>query len=45
MQAILIMLPILVYAAIAGAMAFYVLHVLLPRMRSGKKPGNPNAKP
>jgi hypothetical protein len=36
MQAILIMLPILVYAAIAGVALFYVLFVLLPRLRRRK---------
>ncbi|MBN8735812.1 MAG: hypothetical protein J0H27_06050 [Xanthomonadales bacterium] len=44
MQAILIMLPILAYAAIAGAMMFYVLFVLLPRMRRGEKPRGPHAR-
>lgn len=36
MHAILIMLPILAYAAIAGAALFYVLFVLLPRLRRRK---------
>lgn len=36
MQAILIMLPILAYAAIAGVALFYVLFALLPRLRRGK---------
>lgn len=36
MQAILIMLPILAYAAIAGAALSYVLFVLLPRLRRRK---------
>ena len=45
MQAILIMLPILAYAAIAGAVLLYVLSVLLPRLRSRKSAGAPRAKP
>ncbi len=36
MQAILIMLPILAYAAIAGVALFYVLFALLPRLRRRK---------
>ncbi len=33
MQAILIMLPILVYAFLAGVLLAYVLFAVLPRMR------------
>ncbi|WHZ18102.1 MAG: hypothetical protein OJF55_000251 [Rhodanobacteraceae bacterium] len=33
MQAILIMLPILVYALLAGIVLGYVLAVLMPRLR------------
>jgi hypothetical protein len=44
MQAILIMLPILVYAFLTGVLLTYILFVVLPRLRrrTGKKraPGN-----
>jgi lipopolysaccharide export LptBFGC system permease protein LptF len=33
MQAILIMLPILVYAFLTGVLLAYILFVVLPRMR------------
>lgn len=47
MQAILIMLPILVYAFLTGALLAYVLFVLLPRMRrrAGKKRASGNTPP
>ncbi len=44
-QAIMIVLPILVCAAIVGALTIYVMFVLLPRMRRAEKRGRPDAKP
>jgi hypothetical protein len=45
MQAILIMMPILVYAFLTGLLLAYVLFVLLPRMRGAGRKRRPRGTP